>query len=157
MPRTSSTWSPSCKVSAPLPDGERLLKILLSLSRIFLPLIHSIYLTVSLRLSGYNDSTQQGNVDCPPGEYYIQDNSEVMTKKVCRFKRSALSLCSGLSDTNFGYSEGKPCVLLKMNRVTPTFTERFGVKEKKNPSYLFVFQPFFLPRQLLNFIRLASC
>lgn len=47
-----------------------------------------------------------------------------MTKKACRFKRGSLSLCSGLSDTNFGYAEGKPCVLLKMNRVTPAFAGR---------------------------------
>lgn len=80
------------------------------------------------------------NEDCPPGEYYIQDDTEVMTKKVCRFKRSALSLCSGLSDTSFGYSEGKPCVLLKMNRVN---------KKRKS------FSLFLLPRQLLNSIRLS--
>ncbi|XP_036938824.1 sodium/potassium-transporting ATPase subunit beta-3a [Acanthopagrus latus] len=77
-------------------------------------------------LQRYNDSTQQVNEDCPPGEYYIQDDTEVMTKKVCRFKRSALSLCSGLSDTSFGYSEGKPCVLLKMNRI-------IGLKPRGDP------------------------
>lgn len=51
----------------------------------------------------------------------MQDDSEEKTKEACRFKRDVLSLCSGLSDTNFGYSEGKPCVLLKMNRVKPIF------------------------------------
>lgn len=59
----------------------------------------------------------------------MQDDSEDMAKKACRFKRGSLSLCSGLSDTNFGYSEGKPCVLLKMNRVTLAFTDRLGLSE----------------------------
>lgn len=51
----------------------------------------------------------------------MQDDTEEKTKEACRFKRDVLSLCSGLSDTSFGYSEGKPCVLLKMNRVKPIF------------------------------------
>ncbi|KAG8014017.1 Sodium/potassium-transporting ATPase subunit beta-3 [Nibea albiflora] len=67
-------------------------------------------------LQRYNDTEQEKNEDCNRGEYFLQDNTEDMAKKACRFKRSFLSLCSGLSDTNFGYSEGKPCVLLKMNR-----------------------------------------
>lgn len=51
----------------------------------------------------------------------MQDNSNT-TKEVCRFRRDILSVCSGLSDTTFGYPEGKPCVLLKMNRVKPAFS-----------------------------------
>lgn len=82
-----------------------------------------IYLCSSfpLSLSEYNDTEQEKNEDCPQGEYFLQDDTEEMTKKACRFKRGSLSFCSGLSDTNFGYSEGKPCVLLKMNRVTHAF------------------------------------
>ncbi|XP_076001250.1 sodium/potassium-transporting ATPase subunit beta-3-like isoform X2 [Genypterus blacodes] len=66
-------------------------------------------------LKSYNDTEQESNELCPPGEYFDQE-SEDMNKKACQFKRSFLSRCAGLSDTNFGYSEGKPCILLKMNR-----------------------------------------
>uniref|UniRef100_A0A3B4Z136 Sodium/potassium-transporting ATPase subunit beta n=1 Tax=Stegastes partitus TaxID=144197 RepID=A0A3B4Z136_9TELE len=68
-------------------------------------------------LQRYNDTEQEKNEACIPGQYYDQDDDSEMSKKACRFKRGSLSLCSGLSDTNFGYHDGKPCVLLKMNRI----------------------------------------
>uniref|UniRef100_A0A3Q2THK9 Sodium/potassium-transporting ATPase subunit beta n=1 Tax=Fundulus heteroclitus TaxID=8078 RepID=A0A3Q2THK9_FUNHE len=68
-------------------------------------------------LQKYNETQQQVNDKCVPGDYTVQDDAEGMLKKVCPFKRSLLSFCSGISDTNFGYHEGKPCVLLKMNRI----------------------------------------
>ncbi|XP_056276908.1 sodium/potassium-transporting ATPase subunit beta-3a [Pseudoliparis swirei] len=77
-------------------------------------------------LERYNDSQQDNNVDCPRGEHFMQDGTDDMNKKACIFKRGFLSLCSGLSDTNFGYSEGKPCVLLKMNRI-------IGLKPRGDP------------------------
>uniref|UniRef100_A0A2K6LYA8 Sodium/potassium-transporting ATPase subunit beta n=2 Tax=Rhinopithecus TaxID=542827 RepID=A0A2K6LYA8_RHIBE len=73
-------------------------------------------------LQGYNDSLQEEmNVDCPPGQYFIQDGNEDEDKKACQFKRSFLKNCSGLEDPTFGYSTGQPCILLKMNR-HPTYT-----------------------------------
>lgn len=68
-------------------------------------------------LQRYNDTEQEKNEACIPGQYYDQEDNTDMSKKACRFKRGSLSLCSGLSDTNFGYHDGKPCVLLKMNRI----------------------------------------
>ncbi|XP_057206281.1 sodium/potassium-transporting ATPase subunit beta-3b [Triplophysa rosa] len=66
-------------------------------------------------LKRYDDSVQDGNELCPEDMYFEQD--DVQEKKVCRFKRSLLRQCSGLADSTFGYSEGQPCILVKMNRV----------------------------------------
>ncbi|XP_052519061.1 protein ATP1B4 isoform X7 [Budorcas taxicolor] len=76
-------------------------------------------------LQGYNDSLQEEmNVDCPPGQYFIQDGDEDEDKKACQFKRSFLKNCSGLEDPTFGYSTGQPCILLKMNRIVGFRPER---------------------------------
>lgn len=85
-----------------------------------LPFLTSDLRPPLLLSEGYNDTEQEKYLDCPEGEYFLQDDE--LEKKVCRFRRGYLSLCSGLSDTNFGYSEGRPCVLLKLNRVTKTTT-----------------------------------
>uniref|UniRef100_A0A8C2AQ01 Sodium/potassium-transporting ATPase subunit beta n=1 Tax=Cyprinus carpio TaxID=7962 RepID=A0A8C2AQ01_CYPCA len=75
-------------------------------------------------LQPYNDSLQEANEACPEGVYFEQDDVE--EKKVCQFKRSVLRQCSGLADSNFGYSEGQPCILVKMNRV-------IGLKPRGDP------------------------
>ncbi|XP_026861657.2 sodium/potassium-transporting ATPase subunit beta-3b [Electrophorus electricus] len=67
-------------------------------------------------LQEYNDTVQEQNELCHVGDYFLQNNGDEV-KKVCSFKRSQLRQCSGLADTTFGYAEGQPCVLLKMNRV----------------------------------------
>ncbi|KAF6715362.1 Sodium/potassium-transporting ATPase subunit beta-3 [Oryzias melastigma] len=68
-------------------------------------------------LQQYNDSIQERNDLCLVGEYTDQDQEQGSIKKVCQFKRSILRQCSGLPDTSFGYAEGKPCIIVKMNRV----------------------------------------
>lgn len=109
MQATSKNWRPSCKV--------RLLQLVMC-SGCPPPPSSDLCASPRLCLSEYNDTEQENNKECMEGQYFMQDEIED-TKEVCRFKRDVLSLCSGLSDTNFGYSEGKPCVLLKMNRVKP--------------------------------------
>ncbi len=75
--------------------------------------------TLSSVSSAYNDSLQEANEACPNDMYFEQDDVE--EKKVCQFKRSVLRQCSGLADSSFGYSEGQPCILVKMNRVSYCF------------------------------------
>lgn len=44
-------------------------------------------------------------------------NHERGQRKVCRFKLDWLGNCSGLNDESYGYREGKPCIIIKLNRV----------------------------------------
>lgn len=68
----------------------------------------------------YNDAAQERkNIRCTKEKYFIQDDLEESTeRKACQFKRSWLGDCSGLQDPHYGYSQGRPCILLRMNRVS---------------------------------------
>ncbi|XP_060768405.1 sodium/potassium-transporting ATPase subunit beta-2b [Neoarius graeffei] len=72
-------------------------------------------------LSNYNDSVQeQNNVACMPDKYFVQEDSDSVKnipKRSCQFKRSMLENCSGISDRYYGYSDGKPCIIVKLNKV----------------------------------------
>ncbi|KAG8553763.1 hypothetical protein GDO81_003534 [Engystomops pustulosus] len=69
-------------------------------------------------LEAYDDNKQRAtNVECTPGRYFIQEGEEYEERKACQFRRSMLKNCSGIEDPSFGFSTGKPCILLKMNRI----------------------------------------
>jgi sodium/potassium-transporting ATPase subunit beta len=44
-------------------------------------------------------------------------NHERGERKVCRFKLDWLGNCSGQNDETYGYKDGKPCIIIKLNRV----------------------------------------
>ncbi|XP_053318673.1 sodium/potassium-transporting ATPase subunit beta-2-like [Spea bombifrons] len=72
-------------------------------------------------LGDYNLTVQeQRGSACNGGAYNRQeDTGDVRNypKRACQFLRSSLGLCSGLEDNSYGYKDGTPCVLIKMNRV----------------------------------------
>ncbi|CAB1317878.1 unnamed protein product [Coregonus sp. 'balchen'] len=59
----------------------------------------------------YNDTEQERNEACLAGDYFEQEGKVGEQRKACQFKRSSLSRCSGLSDSTFGYAEGRPCII----------------------------------------------
>lgn len=50
--------------------------------------------------------TDRGNLESDAGQ-----------RKACRFSKSLLSSCSGESDPTYGFSKGKPCIIVKLNRI----------------------------------------
>uniref|UniRef100_A0A3B3Z9R1 Sodium/potassium-transporting ATPase subunit beta n=1 Tax=Periophthalmus magnuspinnatus TaxID=409849 RepID=A0A3B3Z9R1_9GOBI len=72
-------------------------------------LLHSEY----GRASGFTIQNQNQNQN----QDQDQDPCAVQ-RKVCQFRRSSLRSCSGLTDPHFGFKDGRPCVIISMNRVS---------------------------------------
>ncbi|XP_047432603.1 sodium/potassium-transporting ATPase subunit beta-1b [Mugil cephalus] len=75
-------------------------------------------------LAKYNEDDQKDQMkfeDCgsEPGEYKNRGDleSDVGIRKACRFSRNLLGPCSGLEDPHFGFKDGKPCIVVKLNRI----------------------------------------
>ncbi|KAJ8275485.1 hypothetical protein COCON_G00072370 [Conger conger] len=81
-------------------------------------------------LAPYDEAVQaRTNVECLPDRYFLQEDSgEVRNnpKRSCQFNRSALLQCSGLEDRFYGYRDGKPCILIKLNRVIGLMPSKDG-------------------------------
>ncbi|XP_054644671.1 sodium/potassium-transporting ATPase subunit beta-1a [Dunckerocampus dactyliophorus] len=72
-------------------------------------------------LSIYDDEKQTDEMkfeDCPatPDKYKDRDSTQGQCH-ACRFSRSWLGVCSGESDKTFGFKDGKPCIIVKLNRI----------------------------------------
>ncbi|XP_029938504.1 sodium/potassium-transporting ATPase subunit beta-1a [Salarias fasciatus] len=76
-------------------------------------------------LDKYND-TEQGDIkkfeDCGDDARPYKDRGNLLDnekekRKACRFFRSWLDTCSGESNNDFGFPEGKPCLIVKLNRI----------------------------------------
>lgn len=54
-----------------------------------------------------------------PAEYKNRGDleSDMGVRKACRFSRALLGPCSGLEDAEFGFKDGKPCLIVKLNRI----------------------------------------
>ncbi|XP_063068473.1 sodium/potassium-transporting ATPase subunit beta-1b [Engraulis encrasicolus] len=75
-------------------------------------------------LEPYKEENQRDMMkyeDCgiAPDEYKNRGDleSDIGTRKACRFERALLGPCSGIEDREFGFKEGKPCLIIKLNRI----------------------------------------
>lgn len=65
-------------------------------------------------LKPYGLEEQKNLTDCTSGTFFEQKGPEYTA---CQFPLALLEACSGVDDPTFGYQEGKPCILVKMNRI----------------------------------------
>ncbi|KAF7243223.1 Sodium/potassium-transporting ATPase subunit beta-3 [Varanus komodoensis] len=101
--------SPGLMIS-PKPDSALEFSLIRNDSRSYRPYVENLHKF----LGAYDDSKQSRNIRCIPGQLFDQNS---VNKSACQFSRSKLGPCSGLQDENFGYANGTPCVIIKMNRI----------------------------------------
>nr|XP_037863598.1 LOW QUALITY PROTEIN: sodium/potassium-transporting ATPase subunit beta-3-like [Chlorocebus sabaeus] len=65
-------------------------------------------------LKPYTLEEQKNLTVCPDGALSEQKGPVYVA---CQFPISLLQACSGMNDPDFGYSQGNPCILVKMNRI----------------------------------------
>ncbi|XP_029433674.1 sodium/potassium-transporting ATPase subunit beta-1 [Rhinatrema bivittatum] len=102
-------------------------------------------------LNKYNEEKQADKMmfeDCKsePSEYLERGalNDLDGLKKVCTFRREWLGNCSGLTDPTYGYKDGKPCVIIKLNRVVG-YKPKPPTNETVPKEILARYQPYIIP------------
>ncbi|XP_061593589.1 sodium/potassium-transporting ATPase subunit beta-1a [Cololabis saira] len=80
--------------------------------------------SMDILLDKYNETLQIDEMkfeDCGETPSGFKDRGALEgsngQKKACRFRRSLLGKCSGLTDPFYGFKEGKPCLIVKLNRI----------------------------------------
>lgn len=66
-------------------------------------------------------------------------DSEVGIRKACRFSRNSLEICSGIEDPYFGFQDGKPCLIVKLNRIV-NFKPKVGLLDLHNVTNILVYK-----------------
>ncbi|NXY02707.1 AT1B1 ATPase, partial [Pteruthius melanotis] len=101
-------------------------------------------------LRDYSAEQQTENIvfqDCgdAPTEYKERGpyNDAQGQKKVCKFKREWLENCSGLNDPTYGYKDGKPCILVKLNRIIGFKPQ--AINESLPPEIMAKYNPNLIP------------
>ncbi|NWW00037.1 AT1B1 ATPase, partial [Machaerirhynchus nigripectus] len=101
-------------------------------------------------LRDYSAEEQTENIvfqDCgdTPSEYKERGpyNDAQGQKKVCKFKREWLENCSGLNDPTYGYKDGKPCILVKLNRIIGFKPQ--AINESLPPEVMAKYSPNLIP------------
>lgn len=61
--------------------------------------------------------------------------SEMGIRKACRFPKAILGPCSGTEDQYFGFSDGRPCLIVKLNRIV-YFRPKVGLLDFRYVPYI---------------------
>ncbi|XP_061834406.2 sodium/potassium-transporting ATPase subunit beta-1a [Nerophis lumbriciformis] len=76
--------------------------------------------TMTTFLKLYTDDVQadpQKFEDCEDDSSYKERSMKTDVRKACRFRKTNLGVCSDDVDPSFGFGEGKPCIITKLNRI----------------------------------------
>uniref|UniRef100_A0A8C4VBK2 Sodium/potassium-transporting ATPase subunit beta n=1 Tax=Falco tinnunculus TaxID=100819 RepID=A0A8C4VBK2_FALTI len=93
--------------------------------------------TLQTFLTAYTPAAQHLNINCTSDTYFFQDTFDGpnKTKLSCKFTSDMLQNCSGATDPTFGFPEGKPCFIIKMNRIIK-FLPGNGTAPRVNCTYV---------------------
>lgn len=74
-------------------------------------------------LKAYSEEEQRNLTVCANGKLFEQEGPDYLA---CQFPVRQLQECNGIIDPDFGYSKGRPCIIVKMNRI-------IGLKPQGDP------------------------